>query len=709
MIMTATRILSLALFTSMIALSAPASIVDRTPLADPRSELVDIGPGAVVASESASMFLLHGQRITTEGVNLDGEQIPGTEGRAVGWTDGWLIIDETIDYLEISRLMTDGTVTPFAKIPRRGELLSFASNDGRLAILEREDGNPTRVWLTVLDESGIIKRAPLARLHTGAITAFGSGFMAVTSVRTQVTEIVHAWLIDREGIPQEFETIGEVPLYSVPPDRELSPLLTVSKPGDRVLFRTSRSLYIIDGDLSVTGPITFSPWGNIDRTALAIDGGFLVTYGYWTSAFGTLWRGRVITADGTVRDQQEIDPIVAGDRIGDTYLVLRPWGHAGLAQGDPRTIVEALRMKVRLHQPPELRDTVVTGEVTLTDITYRQSRTDQQPGGRYFVRFDADGTVLDDDLVPFPGNVVAAIPQGFAFLDLQQNAITMRRLDARGGWIDDEPMVLTSVAEETRVIAAESNGQNLVVAWATEDEIVWSVYGLDGSPLRGEPYRMARTNELQNSGLVLNGRENGERLLMLEDTDLPCELSPCSFEFRHWSVGIDSKGDPIGSVNQLPAEVGLRAAGLPDGTWAIPGYFDVHQLSRSGVLLQETPSPFDEPHDLRATATGWEAIVPHPMRLVEVSGLADLIRVTSLEGVETAHFGSRGAASRSSMMRPLRSGEGCHGTAGSKRFRAISRCASFARGQTSTVNTSGSMCATRARVLPRGCGCMLRS
>jgi hypothetical protein len=274
-------VLPLLLF-SVLAFPVSAAVVDRTQLADPRSELIPAVPARVVASD-AGMFLVHGQRITTEGVNLDGAPIPGTDGYAVGWHDGWLIIRSSADVLTIHHLGSDGSLGPFFELAPAGQFFGAASNDGRLAILERNSSDQ-RVWITVIGEEGLVRRAPFtnARLDGGFIKRFGNGFLVVTDVRaSRTTSRLHAWRVNIDGVPQAIEEIAEVPGtpsygLAVGEDKAVLTMREYRAPGE-----TWISVRVIDAALSSTSPIEVAiPSGTDLRELfpLATDQGFLVSY-----------------------------------------------------------------------------------------------------------------------------------------------------------------------------------------------------------------------------------------------------------------------------------------------------------------------------------------------------------------------------------------------------------------------------------------------
>jgi hypothetical protein len=632
-------VLPLLLF-SVLAFPVSAAVVDRTQLADPRSELIPAVPGRVVASDGG-MFLVHGQRITTEGINLDGAPIPGTDGYAVGWHDGWLIIRSNAEALTVHHLGSDGSLELFVEAPRAAQLWSAASNDGRLAILEGK-------WITVIGEEGILRRELLttARLDGGTIEPFGSGFLVVTHVRaSQTTSRLHAWRVSAEGVAQAIEEIADVPYTSsyrvaVGEGRAVITMTEFREPGVRWIV-----VRVIDAALVSKAPLEIPIPPGTDLTGLfplPMDEGFLVSYslrrgGQFES------RAMVVSSEGTLVSDTVEEPIVQGDRLGRRYLVLRPWGDAGIAEDDPRWIVAALEMKRRLYQPPGSLETVVSGDVTLTSFIYRKTTIQQQPGGKFFVRFDAEGDPIDQEPVVFPGELVIAVPDGFAFISREQATIRMQRLARRGGWIDAEPVILTTMATGVPALTADATATDLLVAWATREEIVWSRFDLEGAPLEDALSRVDRSGARGMTSISIS-RRGDERLILVYDVDY-CDFT-CLILNTIGTLALDREGDPVGPFRELdegiwPTVVPLRAVALGDGTWAVPGFSHgrVMQLARDGSLLRVSSDPqLENILAFEPAPLGWRAIAKDPLRIVEVVGLDDPARLTGLHGMSSAQF-----------------------------------------------------------------------
>ncbi|MDX1583413.1 MAG: hypothetical protein R3338_07400 [Thermoanaerobaculia bacterium] len=625
----------LTLLALLIAPHLSADIVDRHPLADPRDELIEARPDRVVAS--GEMFLVHGQRITTEGVNLDeGEPIRGAEGFAVPWPDGWLIIRSSHEdqSLSIAHLAREGSFEAFLEPPRAGEFVDAASNGGRLAILEKvHEERGSSLWVTVANDEGIIRRARLARLDDGVIRPFDDGFLAVTTVRASPGgHDLHAWRLREDGEPDLFRDIDRL---------HYGPELELATTGNHAVLTTrifGGTVRIIGPDLSVSEPVVIEEPAGTDLTRLfplPVGDRFLVSYGFRSGGENAL----IVNRDGKVLSNEPADPIVAGDRAGSHYLVLRPWGDAGLAVDDPRVVVKALEMKRRLYQPPRTIETIVSGKVTLAWFDYWRYYHFQQPGATLFVRFDEEGGVIDDEAQPFVGRTVFAIPGGFAFLTVEDGAIRMRRLDGRAGWIDETPIVLAEAPDDVRAIAGSATDDDLLVAWATAEEIFWSRFDLEGMPLQDLPSRVERGDTRSRTVMGIS-RSEDVWLLLLYDDDI-CRLSPCVTFDLYESLAIDRNGEPLGPLHELDIHSpSVRAVGLPDGTWAVP--LGPHQtrvmhLARDGSLLGISTHPLlEDLIDFAPAPGGWKAFTG--AGLIELIGLDSPMSLTGIENVSSPRF-----------------------------------------------------------------------
>ncbi|HVT43698.1 MAG TPA: hypothetical protein VMT00_04840 [Thermoanaerobaculia bacterium] len=623
-----------------LTVSLSAAVVDRHLLAGPRSELISVGPARVVASDGG-MFLVHGQRITTAGINLDeGEPIRGADGYAVGWSDGWMIIRSSFhEEISILHLDEDGVLEPYLDLPRAGDLLGAASRAGRIAMVERVyEQQGSTIWITVAGDEGMVRRSRLGRLDEGVIKPLGDGFLVVTTIRASSdAHLLHAWSLDADGRPLHLEEIGQTGYVLN---------LAVATNGHHAILATTglfeATVRVIGPTLEATTPIIIPAPPGTDLTRLfplPMDEQFLVSYGMRTGGV-TEERAMIVNNEGTVVSDGSADPIAAGDRSGQHYLVMRPWGDAGLAEDDPRRIVTALQMKGRLYQPAHSIRTVVSGDVTLASFRYSQSYFYQQPGGRAFVRFDGDGTPIDHEPQSFPGEIVFAMPEGFAFLSMEGGVIRMRRLGLRDGLIA-EPVTLAE-APGARALAADATAHDFLVVWATRDEIVWSRFNLEGMPLQATPSRRSRGKTRTNSVMDIS-RHGGVRLLLVYDTD-PCWLSPCVESDLYESLALDQDGEPIGPLHQLDVRPDVRAAGLPDGTWAVPvsrsREGSVMHLARDGAFLGVVSHPMlSNLTDLAPTPLGWKAIAEDPLRLVEVNGLDAPVRLTGLHDMSSPTFG----------------------------------------------------------------------
>ncbi len=619
-------LISISLFVLLFSVPVHGALTDRTPLAESRSTLPDAGPGRVVASDTG-LFLVHGQRISSDGVRIDQEPVPGTEGYAVAWPGGWLILRASGALF----LGPEGPPEPQPQFAFSGRILGAASNTGRLAILELAEGaQPSWVYLSVFDESGLVQRRPLAALDGGAIAAFGDGFLAITHVRTsEEASVLHAWRIDADGTPTAFEDLGVV-------GRWLQSI-EIAAAGDRALVVTHHyreiSSRVIDGALQSSVPHLIS--GEFFNSAfpLALEEGFLLSYQPGAGGHSPDARAVLFDTEGNVEDEVAADPIVGGDRIGQRYLVVRPWGHAGLAEGDPRRIIAALPLKQRLYQPAGIRETAVSGEITLVGIGHFSTESD-------WIRFDADGRPIDSEPLRLTPRVAIALPEGFAFLTIQGGGITIRRLSREGGWIDPEPVLLASIPG-LRTFAAHANDRDLMVAWTTEQELVWSTFAHDGTALQAEPFRLERRQNVFTSIHLAGNRL--ERLLLVRH--LPqCNILCPPVAGQFGAMALTADAEPVGELYTLDVStMGVKAVHLPDGTWVVPSGTNDDQLlhlAADASLLEEARNPMlRDIRDVEPTPAGWRATAGGPSRMVEINGFNSPVRVTGLGDVSTPHFG----------------------------------------------------------------------
>jgi len=611
------------------AFPASAGLLDRTPLAPPQSELRDAAPARVVASDGG-MFLLHGQRISSGGVRIDAEPVPGTEGYAVGWADGWMIISADEDEYSVLHLAHQGAPEPRLRIPRFGEFVGAASNGGRIAILEIVYGTqPPWMHLVIVNEEGLVQRRPLAQLHGGTISRFLDGFFIATHVRTSnESSILHAWRIDGNGVPQLFAELGTISPFQ--------PTIEIAVNGDRALLSVADgsrlTTQVIDAALTSSDPETITAPFLTRAFPLPFEDGFIVSYQTSVGGPSSENRALIVNPQGELVSDVMAEPIVAGDRSGSRYLIVRPWGHAGLADEDPRRIIAAITLKQRFYVPPPALETVVSGDVTLVAMG-------NEKWSRSWVRFDGTGTPIDAEPQVLPGRVVVAIPEGFAILGVEAERITLRRLSRRGGWIDSAAIPLVTVPE-LREFAVHSNDRDLLVAWVTPTELAWTRFDDDGSALQAQPFRVARSGEV--TGVSLHGRGD-ERLVLVQNIficNILCPPMPDELD----ALTIDGDGRPISQLHRIDVwSAGDQAVGLTDGTWVVPTLpleGEVIHLARAGSLLQvERNSMLQRIIDVEPTSNGWKATAGSPSRMIEVIGPAAPSRVTGLGDISLPHFG----------------------------------------------------------------------
>lgn len=625
-----------------VASSLGASIVERVPVTAPVSSVVDAGPGRIVASD-AGVFLVHGQRISRDGVPLDDEPVPGANGHATAWSDGWLLIDSRDDQRYISHLRTTGAPESVLQIRAINSFEGAASVSGRLAMLEVDRvGFEDHLWITIIDGREVLRRAMLGRAEGATIVRFDGGFLVVSWERQlDNTRILSAWRLGADGEVLKSRVLeGSSPYIDN---------LFVAVQGDKAVILTRDWNFahcrVIDGDLSTTAFLSMDQ-GRVDTywtMPLPMEEGFLVSY----TRYGSLESGSramVVRLDGTVASDTVVEPIAAGDRSGSRYLVARPWGQAAIAEGDPRRIVSsAIVLRRRVFESWTDIETTVSGDVTLVAIN--RSR---------FARVEADGTAIDPESQFLPrlyNSVIAAIPNGFAFAWIELGSVRWQRLSRRGGWIDPEPrtLVLTPGAYG---VALHANDHDLLVAWTTATETLWSRFDLEGASLQGSPDRVAHAPREEYAGtpseITIAGRGN-ERIVRVQDTFM-CQILCPPPALGLESFTVDGDGRRLGPLTLVDSFGSSEAVGLTDGTWvfhATTGDGDgstLLHLARDGSLLSESfvPELSGRITDMLPTESGWTAIVEYPSRLVEVEGAGQVTRVTGLQGSLSARFAAGG-------------------------------------------------------------------
>jgi hypothetical protein len=634
--------LSLSIAVTLIATVATAAIVDRRPLAEPVATTGALGGGRIVAGGHGD-FLLQSRRVSSEGVLLDAEAIPGALGFAVAWEDGWLLMPSAASPF-IRKLTAGGEIEPLMQILHRGQFLTATSGHGRFALLEIS--HPQRLWITIGDERGLIEQREITRTDAAAIAPLGDGFLLVTAVRaTQQHSVVHAWRLDRNGIPQEVEQIGLASAF---------PRLELVARGDRALVTYNFydpaaasspwriAVQTIDPSLraSPVEYISTPPGTDLSvRAIAALHDRFAVSYSL-RSGGTEEHRALIVDRDGNRIWDDRAEPIAGVDHFGNRFLIVRPWGDAAIAEEDPWRIVSTpFRLQQTSFAQITTLRTVISGDVTLVLVNDPTPR---------FVRVDANGQPIDPATQPYASDfgvfrAVTADPEGFSFLSrelqtVEQETLYLSRLARRGSWLTPAPVPLETTTGRLQRVVMHANANDLLVVWTTSSELLWQRFGFDGAPLDPSPRRTAFSNGQNLLGVSGHG---DDRLIMLQSVFICQVLCPPVEQTLHvWAIG--AEGAPLGERTTLLAESSLRAVALPDRTWIVPATTragsGVLHLNRDGSLIGEIHHPLLGPaQDLEPTPLGWRAIMTG--RLVEFIGADRPAGVVGLGTVERPQFG----------------------------------------------------------------------
>ncbi|MBI2215654.1 MAG: hypothetical protein HYU52_18555, partial [Acidobacteria bacterium] len=438
------------------------------------------------------------------------------------------------------------------------------------------------------------------------------------------------------------------PRRSFAQGEDVYPRLSLVSDGDVALLTIvdsfESSARVVDAALTMGPAHQLGGGPGIDVSALAFTrpGGFLVAYNLDSYAPRvSKHRAAVLDRAGRMLSDAESDPIATGDRAGSRYLVMRPWGDAAIAVGDPRAIVTpAFRVMRREWQYPNNIETVVSGDVTLVvPDSYPESG---------FVRVDGNGSPIDTEPRALPSRSIAATPDGFAFFSIAEGAIRMQRLSRRGDWIDPASIEL-AVDPRARAVSAHCSEREMLVAWITDSDVAWSRFALDGTPLQALPSKLTPPWFTPEYIVGVAGNDD-RRLLVLQET-WECSLSPCVVPpLVVHTLAIDEEGAALGAMQTFDSSASYaKALGLADGTWVLPApheQFDVLHLSGDGALIARTPVPeIGYLADLSATASGWRAICDDyvgPARMVEIDGADRVAGTIGLSGVVQPRFAANG-------------------------------------------------------------------
>jgi hypothetical protein len=449
---------------------------------------------------------------------------------------------------------------------------------------------------------------------------------------------VGLWRLDGDGVPQQYRPI------STPESGFGYGALEIVESGDRAIVVSEATLRIISPDLSSTVPLNMGE-GITSPVPLPFGERFLVSYTRLSHP-GETSRAMVIRRDGTAEGDSAADPLASGARIGSRYLVVRPWGDTAIAEDDPRRVVSIVPMTQRKWETWNHVDAVVSGDVTLMTMGFGSPSS-------WFVRVDRAGVAIDPEPRPMPVSVglphVVAIPGGFAFVWIEDRSVRFRRLTREEGWIDPEAKTLFEIDWSSRV-AVHSNDADLLLAWSTPDEVGWSRYAHDGTPLQESPHRMPHVwpgYYRPPSEISVWGR-NEERLILVQEV-VYCTLSPCEVPpLRVEAIAVDANGEPRGGMTAHESYGTRGGVGLPDGTWVVSSESNVVlHLAADASMIDRREIPMlwamhEAPEALASTDDGWKAIVGRPLRIVEMRGAFEPVRITGLRHVTSPRFARPG-------------------------------------------------------------------
>lgn len=631
-----------------IAVSLDAAVVDRRAAVPPESVVVDAGAVRVVASETAT-FLAGAQRVSAEGVLLDPEPMTSAVGHAVAWPEGWLIVTQGSKRLYVRHLRETGEPELVLVAPGVDGLQDAASGAGRLVIVEIDRGGRRELVITISDGQEVLRQTRFGVSSQSArIARLGDGFVvALWSLDADHHRVLSILKVSADG-----DVIASRILEPRHTGGFSGDEVAVVSNGDRALILTGTSplsrYRIVDEDLQVTAPVSFDQrtakysWG----VPLPVGDGFMLSY-----TKNGEHRARIVRPDVSTVSDDPADPIAGGDRSRDRYLVVRPWGQAAVAEGDPRRVVtSAVQLKRREFEGWTRVVTTTSGDVTLVQVGWYSDF-------RQFFRVDADGNAIDE-VRPLPrayhqlysplGTVPT--PDGFAFVWSGGGQVLYQRLSRRGGWIDPEPLSLGAVPGAVG-FTLHANDRDLLLAWTTQDEILWRRHSHDGAALDVVPHRTAHVDPSRYdgrhrpSGISISG--NGtERMITMQEGDFCVITCEDRLPLRLEVVMVDERGRMAGNLLQIDTDARMGALSLPDGSWALivrdwgANGPDVIRISRSGHLIDRSsmPSLAGTIVDLEPTPSGWKAIVEGPLRLVELDGSARPIRMTGLELASSPRF-----------------------------------------------------------------------
>jgi len=639
----------LALLSLFLTPPTSAGVSDRHEVVPALTRLATAGVLEIVASPSANAFLAAGHRIDISGQPLDTEPVVPASARAVAWEGGWLLFEKKGERVVVSKLNRSGPPSYLHTVVPHGGVIDAATNGELVVLILRTSMSGSSHSVVTIDAERTRFQQSLGNFEHAEITSAGGGFIIATTQRSESSlRKIHVWSLSHEGVPEKIKLLAEAQTIEV----------NLWSAGDRalVVFRDIQktTLTLVDRQLAES-PIAHlgnSPGTDVTvRHAVTTEEKLLIAYS--TRAYPSPIEERTLTIDpasGRIDADAKGEPLQASDRIGDVWLIARPWGDLAIASGDPRRITgSAFQLKQRFTGFGALRDSVRSNGVTLIRFTQNDGRTFMSS----FARIDPDGSSIDREPLPLPSlqTAITGVPEGFLFVWFSNGKIYQRRLSPRAGWLDVEPRILLAAERLERLDALYLGKERVLVLWTVDLSISWRVSSTsDVSLLPGE-LRTMSFPEASSFALAGLSRGEGTNLILLQE-GFQCQIL-CSYpDFSLRGIAVDDSGTPLGPPFALPSfssfAEGVWIASARE--WVIPvlsqrGGGEIIQLSRDGALRATTREPLlESPRgssftDLRATSGGWEILVGEASRRISFHGSTTARSITGLGDVRTPKFG----------------------------------------------------------------------
>lgn len=624
-----------------------AGVVDRREVVPPLTRPTIVGVHEIVASPDANAFLAAGRRIDISGQLLDSEPVIAVSTRAVAWAGGWLLFENKGERVVVSKLTRSGPPSYLHTVVPHGGMVDVASNGDRAVLILKTFRNPYSHSVVTIDAERTLFQQNLGNFEHTEITSVSGGFIIATTQRGESNlRKIHIWSLSHEGVPEKIRLLAESPSIAV----------NLWSAGDRalVLYRAMQTTTLVLVDLQLAG----SPVIHLGKAGTDVTVRHVVTIGeklllaFSTRTYPAPIEERILTIDppsGRVDADTKGEPLQASDRIGDVWLIARPWGDLAIASSDPRRVTgSAFQLQERSSGFGALGDSVTSNGVALLRFT-------QSDGRRFintFARIDFDGSSVDREPQDLPSfqTAITEIPEGFLFVWFSNGKLYQRRLSPRAGWLDVEPRVLFAAARLEHLDALHLGKGRVLILWTVDASISWVVSTTSEVNLLRVEVRTMSFPEANSFAHVGLSRGDGTNLILLQE-GFQCQILCAYPDFSLRGVAVDDSGNPLGPKVALPSASSL-AEGVwieSAGAWVIPvlsqrGGGEILQLSRDGALRSTTREPLLESYrgssftDLRATSRGWEILVEEPSRRISFHESPTARSMTGLGDVRTPKF-----------------------------------------------------------------------